>query len=280
MNTNTQTTDYQRIAQAIQFIVESFPIKPDLKTIADQIHLSEYHFQRLFSQWAGISPKKFQQYLTLSFAKECLKENFSTETVSHEAGLSGSGRLHDLFVNIEGVTPGEYKSQGKGLSIFYGSHNSPFGLVFIALTEKGICRMVFTESPEAETDILQAEWPEADIIPDQTRTEQVFSQIFSDNPSPLTVHIKGTPFQLKVWEALLKIPEGKLVSYGTIATSISKSNATRAVGTAIGQNPVAYLIPCHRVIRQSGHLGGYRWGLTRKHAMIGWEAVRGRNDTL
>jgi AraC family transcriptional regulator of adaptative response/methylated-DNA-[protein]-cysteine methyltransferase len=274
MNTDTQATDYRRIAQAINYIVNSFPHKPDLKDIAAQVHLSEFHFQRLFSKWAGISPKKFQQFLTLSFAKECLNEDFSIEAASLESGLSGSGRLHDLFVNLEGVTPGEYKSKGQGVTIRYGTHESPFGTVFIAMTHKGICRMVFTDSPAAEVDSLKKEWSAAEILLDQHHTSKTFLQIFSENPSPLSVHIKGTPFQLKVWEALLKIPEGKLVSYGVIAEAIGKPTSSRAVGTAIGQNPIAYLIPCHRVIRQSGHLGGYRWGLTRKQAMIGWEAAR------
>ena len=271
---NVQTTDYQRIAKAIEFISASFPETPDLKKIADQVHLSEFHFQKLFSKWAGISPKKFQQYLALSHAKQCLDENYSIEEATHYTGLSGTGRLHDLFVKIEGVTPGEYKSKGKGLTINYGTHESPFGTLFIALTEKGICRMVFTDDPDNELKILTEQWANADISKDQGRTLSIIEEIFSPTPSMIQVHIKGTAFQLKVWEALLKIPEGKLVSYGTIADAIGSPNATRAVGTAIGNNPIAYLIPCHRVIRQSGHLGGYRWGLTRKRAIIGWEAAK------
>ncbi|MBD0267222.1 MAG: methylated-DNA--[protein]-cysteine S-methyltransferase [Cyanobacteria bacterium Co-bin8] len=272
--------DYDRIAQAIAFIRQHHRQQPDLATIAQHVHLSEHHFQRLFTRWAGISPKRFVQYLTVEYAKSTIAHSKSLLDVTLAAGLSSPGRLHDLFVNVEGMSPGEYKTGGVGLEIYYGLHSTPFGTALIALTERGICSLKFLE--ELDRSIgeqqLRQEWPKARLIEDLAGTQAACDRIFSPTPppfpTPLTVLVKGTNFQLQVWRALLSVPTGHLATYQAIATAIGRPTAARAVGTAIGSNAIAYLIPCHRVIRESGELGGYRWGCDRKAAILGWEASR------
>lgn len=271
---NTNQHDYQRIARAIAFIREEFPRRPDLREIADHVHLSEYHFQKMFSRWAGVSPKKFQQYLSLDYARGCLREDFSLEQTAWESGLSGTGRLHDLFVNFEGVTPGEYRSRGDRLEIDYGFHESPFGEILIGATERGICWLDFPSNRKKSLQAMARHWENARISHSPSQTQTYAEQLFTSPQPALDLYVKGTAFQLKVWEALLKIPEGNLVSYGQLASAIGNTRASRAVGTAVGQNTIAWIIPCHRVIRQTGEYGQYRWGSERKSAFIGWEAAR------
>lgn len=274
---NTQDSiNYNRIAEAIDYMTVNFKKQPDLNEVAEKIHLSPFHFQRLFTEWAGVSPKKFIQYLSVDHAKNLLKDNQATLfDTAFETGLSGTGRLHDLFINIEGMTPGEFKNGGEQLSINYSFADSTFGKIIIASTSKGICHMAFVEDEQEAFVQLKQNFPKAAYhqILDTMQLNAI--NIFTkdqENLEQIKLHIKGTPFQLKVWEALLKIPAGKLSTYGAIASEIEQKNASRAVGTAIGSNPVAFLIPCHRVIQSAGTFGGYHWGPTRKAAMIGWEA--------
>jgi AraC family transcriptional regulator of adaptative response/methylated-DNA-[protein]-cysteine methyltransferase len=270
------TTDYDRIAKAIDYIKDHFKTQPSLETIAANAGLSPFHFQRLFTEWAGVSPKKFLQYTSLDYAKKLLKEDQATLfDTAYEAGLSGISRLHDLFITIEGMTPGDYKNGGEQLTINYQFAKSPFGLLIIASTSKGICHTAFADDKNKAIAALQQAFPNASYQQRSDALQQQALKIFSDDWQELPkikLHLKGTAFQLKVWETLLKIPSGKLASYGSIAKHIQKPLASRAVGTAIGDNPVAFLIPCHRVIQASGLFGEYHWGATRKTAMIGWEA--------
>ncbi len=273
-----QQLNYQRIAEAINFIKQNFKEQPSLSHIAESVHLSPYHFQRLFSEWAGVSPKKFMQYISVEYAKQLLKEQQATLfDAALETGLSGTGRLHDLFINIEGMTPGEFKNGGEKLSINYSFAESPFGDLIVASTSKGICHMAFIENEDKALSQLKSRFTNASYkqVVDTLQQNALF--IFQNDWERLDeikLHLNATPFQLKVWEALLKIPKGQLTTYGHIAKSINAPGASRAVGTAIGSNPVAFLIPCHRVIQASGKIGGYAWGNTRKTAMIGWEASR------
>ncbi|MES2732381.1 MAG: methylated-DNA--[protein]-cysteine S-methyltransferase [Bacteroidota bacterium] len=274
--------DYQKIEKAIEFIQANLKAQPVLDEVAEAIHLSPFHFQRLFTKWAGVSPKKFLQYLSLNYAKDLLKEgNSPLSEVAYEVGLSGGSRLHDLFVTMEAMTPGEYKNQGEQLVIRYSFHTSHFGDFILASTPKGICHLSFVENPELGLSLLRQEWPKAQFIHLPETNEPFAKAIFNGEKSlsPIPLNLKGTPFQLKVWDALLRIPEGQLSSYSQMAECIGEPTASRAVGTAIGSNPIAYLIPCHRVIRKVGGLGGYRWGITRKVAMIGWEAARLEQET-
>jgi AraC family transcriptional regulator of adaptative response/methylated-DNA-[protein]-cysteine methyltransferase len=270
--------DYQRIERAIGFIRTNFKEQPNLDEVAAHVALSPFHFQRLFTQWAGVSPKKFLQYLSLDHAKSILKHDkqISLFDLSYEAGLSGTGRLHDLFVNIEGMTPGEYKNGGEALVISYSFSHTPFGDILIASTAKGICHVAFIESNEKSLRELAGNFPKAKFISALTKEHARLSAIFcsEDEPGKIKLHLKGTDFQIKVWEALLKIPSGKFVSYGHLAKSIHLPNASRAVGTAIGSNPVAFIIPCHRVIQASGNFGNYMWGADKKAGIIGWEAAQ------
>lgn len=272
-----QTNTYTRIAEAIEFIRDNFKSQPSLETIAEKVHMSPFHFQRLFSDWAGVSPKKFLQYISLAYAKDLLKEKQSTLfDTAHETGLSGLGRLHDLFVKIEGMTPGDYKNGGENLKISYSFTESLFGNILVASTSKGLCHLAFAENKETGLSALKRKFPNAAYKEQEEISHQNALLIFKEDWSKLDtikLHLKGTDFQLKVWETLLKIPTGKLSTYGNIARQIEKPSASRAVGTAIGDNPIAFLIPCHRVIQSSGGLGGYMWGETRKTAMIGWEAA-------
>lgn len=267
--------DYTRIEHAIHYIREHQTTQPSLEDIAEHVHMSPYHFQRLFTKWAGISPKKFLQYLTLQYAKEQIREDLSLSEIAYEAGLSGTSRLHDLFINMEGMTPGQYKKSGKGITIHYGFHQSPFGKYVLALTsEERICALEFADNEEETASELHKKWSESELIYNPRVTTPFADQLFShESASPLKLLVKGTPFQLKVWEALLKIPFGELVSYQSVSEHVDNPRALQATGGAIGKNPVAFLIPCHRVVRKTGEINGYRWGLSRKSALIGWEAA-------
>jgi len=273
-------SDYDRIARAITFISEHVRQQPSLEQVAAHVNLSPFHFQRLFSRWAGTTPKRFLQVLTLELGKNLLAESGSLLAVADTLGLSSTSRLHDHFVQIEAVTPGEHRSKGEGLVIRYGLHETPFGLLFAALTPRGVCRAAFLDIASQANEqlaVLQKHWPLASFIKDDRSTKTVADAISHSpggKPRPLSLHVAGTNFQVAVWRALLRIPEGTAVSYGDIATAVGSPRAVRAVGTAIGANPVAFLIPCHRVIQQSGALGGYRWGLVRKQALQTWEKLQ------
>jgi len=272
--------DYQRIEKAILALEKSFLRQPNLDEIAKSAALSEYHFQRLFSRWVGISPKRFLQFLTKEYAKELLEKSQNLFEVADETGLSGTGRLHDLFVACEAVTPGEFKNKGEGLQIFYGFHPTPFGHCLLAVTDRGICHFSFVQKGQRTNAIksLKKKWENAKITvaPVKTRSlvEQIFNPIKNGKPQPLHLFLSGTNFQIKVWEALLKIPAGTVASYEDIAARIGMVKASRAVGNAVAQNPIAYIIPCHRVVRKLGEFGNYRWGAARKKAMLGWEMAK------
>lgn len=270
--------NYNRIAKAIDYINHNFKSQPNLNEIADNVHISPAHFQRLFTEWAGTSPKKFLQFISVEHAKKMLKEQQATLfDTTFEMGLSSTSRLHDLFINIEGMTPTEYKHGGKNLNINYSFAESPFGNLIVASTPKGICHMAFEEDEEKASQNLKDKFPNASFQRKLDLMQQNALFIFQNDwskPGKIKLHLKGTHFQLKVWESLLKIPMGKLTSYGSLAEHIGKPSASRAIGTAIGNNPVAYLIPCHRVIQSTGNFGGYKWGNTRKTAIIGWEGVK------
>jgi AraC family transcriptional regulator, regulatory protein of adaptative response / methylated-DNA-[protein]-cysteine methyltransferase len=269
-------TDYERIKKAIEFIRSNFQQQPDLDDVAKEVYLSPFHFQRLFKDWAGVSPKKFLQYISLQHAKKLLQQHTISDT-AYETGLSGSSRLHDLFISIEGMTPGEYKNGGEQLQINYSFAETPFGNIIVASTKKGICHLAFAENEKEALQQLQLQFPNAQFRQVVDTIQQnalfIFTQDWKDL-SKIKLHLKGTPFQIKVWEALLKIPMGDVSTYSGIANTIKNPNASRAVGTAIGDNPVAFLIPCHRVIRSTGDFGQYHWGSIRKTAMIGWEAAK------
>ena len=273
-----ETINYERIAEAINYIKLNFKEQPNLDEVAEKVNLSPFHFQRLFTDWAGISPKKFLQYLSLEYAKNILKEKQATLfDTAFDTGLSGTGRLHDLFINLEGMTPAEYKNGGAALHINYSFAETPFGNVIVASTTKGICYMAFADDRETAFRELQQQFPNAMYQQFADTMQQNALFIFRRDWTELEaikLHLKGTAFQLKVWEALLKIPMGGLNTYGTIAQKIELPKASRAVGSAIGDNPVAFLIPCHRVIRSTGEFGQYHWGAIRKTAIIGWEAAR------
>jgi AraC family transcriptional regulator of adaptative response/methylated-DNA-[protein]-cysteine methyltransferase len=286
--------NYDRVAEAIDYIRDHFQSQPSLEEVANKVHLSAYHFQRLFTDWAGVSPKKFLQYISVEHAKEVLKDQRATVyDAAFETGLSGTGRLHDLFVRIEGMTPGEFRNGGAELEINYSFAESPFGEMLVASTVKGICYMAFVDRVAASREAvsreavpsgeaaafadLQSRFPNArfrqvtDLV--QQNALYIFTQDWS-RLSEIKLHLKGTEFQLKVWETLLKIPMGSLTTYKDIAGRIGNPRASRAVGSAVGDNPVAFLIPCHRVIQSTGVIGQYHWGAGRKTAMVGWEAAR------
>lgn len=273
-----QQLNYNRIAEAIDYIKENFKGQPNLDEVAEQVHLSPFHFQRLFSEWAGTTPKKFLQYISIENAKKLLTDQQATLfDTAFETGLSGTSRLHDLFVNIEGMTPAEFKNGGKNLFINYSFAESPFGNLIVASTQKGVCYMAFNDDEINALHDLKQKFPNAVFQRKLDLIQQNALFIFQNDWSKLSeikLHLKGTDFQLKVWETLLKIPMGQLSTYGNIAEQIGNANASRAVGTAIGNNPVAFLIPCHRVIQSSGSFGGYMWGNTRKTAIIGWESAK------
>lgn len=271
--------DYKRIAEAIAYFKLNYKLQPTLEEAASHVSLSPFHFQRMFKDWAGVTPKQFLQYLSIEHAKAILKEKqASLFDTALETGLSGTGRLHDLFIKIEGMTPGEYKNGGENLSINYSFAYTPFGKLLVASTHKGICYMAFADEQDDEALVhLQSRFPKAiyNRLADEHQQNALF--IFTQDWTQLNqirLHLKGTAFQLKVWETLLKVPAGGLTTYARLATSLNNPNACRAVGSAVGDNPVAFLIPCHRVIRSTGDIGQYHWGSTRKNAMIGWEAAK------
>ncbi len=274
-----QSDNYRRIEKAIQFIEDNFRTRPNLDQIAASVHLSRHHFDRLFKRWAGVSPIQFMQYLTLDYTKQKLAECRSLLDTSLDAGLSGPGRLHDLFVTFEAMSPGEYKSQGTGLEVTYGFKDTPFGQCLLAITGRGICHLGFLEGDRRATalDPLFKKLPNAAFTENSHRISPIVAEIFSPDrsrkTSPFNLHLRGTNFQINVWKALLRIPEGWVVSYRDIAAYIGQPKAFRAVANAVALNPVGYLIPCHRVIAKSGKIHQYHWGSARKKALIGWEAA-------
>jgi AraC family transcriptional regulator of adaptative response/methylated-DNA-[protein]-cysteine methyltransferase len=274
MPANMMNSDYTRIEKAIRYLDAHRAEQPELAAVARHVGLSPAHFQRMFTRWAGISPKRFLQHRTAEIVKRLLRERRSVLDASYEAGLSGSSRLHDLIVNAEAVSPGEFQRAGEGLVVKFGFHPSPFGECLIAVTTRGICHLAFVNpvSRDAALERLRHDWPRAELRADQGATREVVARAFPiggrGKRPPLSLHIKGTNFQLKVWEALLDIPDGGVTTYGDIAGSLHMPGASRAVGTAVGSNPVSWLIPCHRVIRSTGELGGYAWGIERKKVML------------
>jgi AraC family transcriptional regulator of adaptative response/methylated-DNA-[protein]-cysteine methyltransferase len=276
----TPGKDYSRIEKAILFLENNYRRHPTLGEVARTVNLSEYHFQRLFRRWAGISPKRFVQFLTLEYAKKLLHRSRSLLDATYDAGLSSPGRLHDLFVNTEAVTPGEFKKRGAGLEISYGFHSSPFGECLLAVTDRGICGLGFVGRGGRESALrdLKGRWRDALFVENRGKTraygERIFRRSAPRTSQPIPLFLRGTNFQIKVWEALLRVPQGALVSYQDLARRIGQPSAVRAVGRAVGRNPVAFIIPCHRAIRKIGLVGGYHWGATRKKAMLAWEAAK------
>jgi AraC family transcriptional regulator, regulatory protein of adaptative response / methylated-DNA-[protein]-cysteine methyltransferase len=275
--------NYRRIEEAISYITANFTEQPSLRDIAASVHLSEFHFQRMFLRWAGISPKKFMQFLTIGYAKKALRESQPLLDVAYDAGFSSASRLYDLFVSFEGVTPGEYREFGRNIKIRYGFYKSPFGECLIAVTGKGVCWLSFVEDRQRNAEIgrMKEHWSESELVREDKAVaktgERIFNRTAREKKSTLGCFVKGTRFQIKVWEALLRVPFGTLTTYQGIASRCGDANASRAAASAIGSNPIAFLIPCHRVIRKSGNFSDYRWGINRKTAMIGWEAARTNN---
>lgn len=277
-NGSQAALDYRRIETALHYIEANFQNQPNLQEIAAAVHLSPFHFERMFSRWAGTTPQRFLRFLTKEHARQLLDESKDLLQTAHESGLSGAGRLHDLFVVYEALSPGEYKQKGAGLTVQYGVHATPFGEVLLASTARGILEFRFLDQNLDEIlTQLKTDLPNALFVENQPETGLLIKKIFPENSAytadnqPITLLLRGTNFQIKVWEALLRIPAGKLVSYDQIAAQIGQPKAARAVGTAIGSNRIGLLIPCHRVIQKVGGLGGYRWGTTRKKAILGWE---------
>ncbi len=272
-------SDYARIERTLAFLADHVDEQPELDRVAAEIGLSPHHFQRLFTRWVGVSPKKFLQYLSLDRAKSCLAEAGSVLDAAHVAGLSGPGRLHDLFIAHEAVTPGEYKRRGEGLTIAYGYADSPFGEALIMTSPRGLCGLAFVGAGGREACFadMAARWQKARFVRDEDAVERLARAIFARRDARrerLKLVLYGSPFQIKVWEALLRVPPGTLVSYDALAAAIGARGAARAVGSAVGDNPISFLIPCHRVIRKSGAISDYHWGRPRKMAIIGWEAAR------
>ncbi|MHA1164049.1 MAG: methylated-DNA--[protein]-cysteine S-methyltransferase [Alphaproteobacteria bacterium] len=273
--------DYARVRRAIAFITDHWRDQPDLEEIAADAGLSPAHFQRLFTRWAGISPKEFVQAITLDHARELLKGSASILDTAYEVGLSGAGRLHDLFVDHEAMTPGDYKRRGAGLEIAWGFHASPFGNALIMATERGVAGLAFADDEGEESVILEdmmRRWPAAAYTNAPERTAPYAARIFTPElwrkSSPLKIVLIGTDFEVRVWDALLKLPMGQAITYSDLASHVCTPAAARAVGSAVGRNPISFVVPCHRVLRKDGGLGGYHWGVTRKQAIIGWEAGR------
>lgn len=277
-------TDYEIVEAAISYLETNYAAQPELAAVANHVHLSDSHFQRVFKRWAGISPKRFLQYLTAEHARELLAGSSSVLDASYAVGLSGGGRLHDLMINVHAATPGEVKNGGAGVVIDYGVHESPFGNAMVATTTRGICGLSFMTPGQVSLalDELRRRWPNALLQENIEATRRVARAVFGDSrgqfgtapDASLSLFLKGTNFQIRVWEALLRIPAGRAVTYADIAREIGQPTAARAVGAAVGQNPVAYLIPCHRVLRKSGLFGNYHWGASRKKAMLAWESGR------
>lgn len=274
--------EYRRIEKAIHFLEENFRRQPGLKEVARQVGLSEYHFHRLFSRWAGVSPKRFLQFLTADYARRLLRESANVLDAAHETGLTGPGRLHDLIVNVYAMTPGELKEEGAGLTIRFGVHPSPFGDCLVAVTDRGICAVSFlsAERGREAREKLESRWSRATFRKSQAGTTDVANRIFDPsrwkNGSPLSVIVRGTNFQVRVWDALVRIPPGCVVSYEQVASRIGAPTSARPVGSAVARNPVAFLIPCHRVIRKTGDFGEYGSGSARKKAILAWEAAHFR----
>ena len=271
------SSDYERIAEAIDFIVTNQRHQPSLGEVAEHLHLSPFHFQRLFTRWAGVTPKQFLQVLTVERAKELLEESGPLLDVAHEVGLSGGSRLHDHFVQIEAMSPGEFKSRGEGANFDVGVHDSPFGPVFVAMTSRGVSNLAFETDVDEGSRSLEHRFPRAAIRENPQRTRSAVKAIFAGRTTssePLRLHVSGTNFQVSVWRALLDVAPAHLTTYARVAGAIGRPSASRAVGQAVGANPVAIVIPCHRVIQQSGALGGYHWGTTRKLAIQAWESAR------
>lgn len=271
-------TDYERIASTIAYLRERVRHQPSLAELAANVHLSPFHFQRLFVRWAGVTPKRFLQALTLELGKELLASSEPLLEVANELGLSSASRLHDHFVQLEAATPGEYRARGAGLVVAHGIHDSPFGEIFVATTPRGVCRLAFVDdeaSGAEQLETLANAWPNARLVPDARATRGVAERLGEARADrPLSVHVAGTNLQIAVWRALLAVPFGASATYTEIARAAGAPRAVRAVGSAVGANPVAFFIPCHRVIRASGALGGYRWGLERKAALRTWERAR------
>jgi AraC family transcriptional regulator of adaptative response/methylated-DNA-[protein]-cysteine methyltransferase len=273
-----RSADYARVERAIRWIDEHRLDQPTLDEVAGAMGLSPFHAQRVFTRWVGVSPKRFLGLLTVEHAKTLLRDAASVLDATYEVGLSGPSRLHDLFVTYEALTPGEYKATGSGLTLRWGVHPTPFGDALIAVTERGVARFAFLaeDELEAEVEAIRGHWPLSRLVPDEAGTAIWVERCFPHGPraEPLPLLVKGTPFQIQVWRALLRIPEGSTVTYGDLAAALGKPGAARAVGGACRVNPIAFLIPCHRVIRETGALGGYRWGLVRKQAMLAFEQAR------
>jgi AraC family transcriptional regulator of adaptative response/methylated-DNA-[protein]-cysteine methyltransferase len=276
---NESHLNYKRIEQAILYLEKNFQRQPELDEVAEQVHISPFHFQRIFTEWAGISPKRFLQFLTIGFLKEKLKESKNLVEVAESAGLSSQSRVYDLFTTLEAVTPQEYKLNGGGIKVDYGFHETPFGACLIGVTERGICWLSFLNDDEDNrmaVETMKEHWHNSVFHQDQELTRHFIHQVFNRGDANTRLHlfVKGTNFQIKVWDALLKIPRGSVITYQTIAESVKSPKALQAVGSAVGSNHIAYLIPCHRVIRKDGILGEYRWSSTRKKSMIGWEMAK------
>lgn len=273
-----QQLNYHRIESVINYMSENFKSRPSLKTIAESAHISPFHFHRIFTDWVGISPKKFMSYLTMEYLRNKIQETDNFIEAAELAGLSSQSRVHDLFINVEGVSPQQYKTSGKGLTIHYGYHPSPFGICFIAVSERGICALTFIDKDktESEFNLFSEKWQNAKLIHNKELTQSYIYKIFKPQykgNEKLDVYLKGTPFQIKVWEALLNIPYGGISSYKQVANIIGQPEAVRAVGAAVKANPILFLIPCHRVIFKNGELGNYHKGKVRKQAMIVWETI-------
>ena len=273
-----QTHDYDLVKHTLAFISENWRDQPSLDTLADQAGLSPTHLQRLFTRWAGLSPKAFLQAVTLDHARGLLRDSASILDASYELGLSGPGRLHDLFVTHEGMSPGIYKAHGRGLNIQYGFHDCPFGRALILITSEGLAGLAFADHGKEKSALadMTARWPEATYVENQQATAAYAKRIFESErwkpDQPLKIVFIGSDFEIRVWETILRIPFGKASTYSDIASHIGKPKAARAVGSAVGKNPISFVVPCHRVLEKSGGLGGYHWGLTRKRAILGWEA--------
>jgi AraC family transcriptional regulator of adaptative response/methylated-DNA-[protein]-cysteine methyltransferase len=284
LTSNENHINYRRIEEAILYLEKNFQHQPELSEVAEKVHLSPFHFQRIFTEWAGISPKRFLQFLTVDYLKGKLQQSKNLDAAAEQAGLSSQSRVYDLFTTLEAVTPQEYKLRGSGIRVEYGIHNTPFGVCLIGVTERGICWLSFLpteEDPRREIESMKEHWHNSTFHQDQDLTVAFVDKIFAPDktktPSKLHVFVKGTNFQLKVWEALLKIPMGEVTTYEGVAKSVQSPRAMQAVGSAVGSNHIAYLIPCHRVIRKDGILGEYRWSSARKKSIIGWEMAR-RSD--
>jgi AraC family transcriptional regulator, regulatory protein of adaptative response / methylated-DNA-[protein]-cysteine methyltransferase len=274
------TEDYDRIRRAIAFISQRWRRQPSLEEIADHVGLSVSHLHHLFRRWAGITPKAFLQAVTLDRARGILKQSGSILDATYELGLSGPGRLHDLFVTHEAITPGEFKTGGEGLTLRYGYHPSPFGTALVIMAPLGLAGLGFADAGEEQAALadMTRRWPKASFVEDQSWTAPVAARIFDparwSAEQPLNVVLIGTDFEVRVWRTLLKIPMGRATTYGDVASHIGSPTAARAVGAAVGKNPISFVVPCHRVLGRSGALTGYHWGLTRKQAMLGWEGGR------